>query len=186
MKNSKLSLVLSRVKINYGSFNLDVSFQVEPGTLVSLLGPSGSGKTTIISLINRLYDINGGAIQIDGNDIRDFELKTLRCQIATIPQDPFIFTGTVAENISMHDPRISRDMIMEAAERAHAHSFIKNLAAKYDEPLLEEGKKLSAGQRQLLSFARAFVRRPSIIILDEATSSIDSETERLLDAAGGG
>lgn len=161
----------------------DVSFEIRPGEKVALVGYTGSGKTTIINLINRLYDIQSGEILIDGVPIDRIELNRLRTCIATVPQDPFIFTGTVAGNISMHDPRISLEIIREAARQVNADKFIDNLPKKYDEEVLEEGKRLSVGQKQLLSFARGVVRNPGILILDEATSSIDSETEKLIDAA---
>ena len=143
---------------------------------------TGSGKTTTISLLNRLYDVQEGAITIDGVNIKDYNMTDLRRQIATVPQDVFLFTGSVADNIALHDPRIPRKEVEFAAEQVYADRYIKKLPNRYDENILEEGKLLSVGQRQLLSFARAFVRRPSIVILDEATSSIDSETETLIEA----
>ncbi len=161
----------------------DVSFDITPGEKVALVGYTGSGKTTVINLINRLYDIQGGEILIDGTPVNTFDMQELRGRIATVPQDPFIFTGTVAENISMHHPSISREQIIEAARLVNADAFVEKLPEKYDEKVLEEGKRLSVGQKQLLSFARGVVRNPSILILDEATSSIDSETEKLIDKA---
>lgn len=161
----------------------DISFEIRPGEKVALVGYTGSGKTTIINLINRLYDIRSGELLIDDVPIRQYDMHRLRSCVATVPQDPFIFTGTVAENISMHDPAITDEQVAEAARQVYADTFIEQLPAKYDENVLEEGKRLSVGQKQLLSFARGVVRNPAILILDEATSNIDSETEKLIDAA---
>jgi ATP-binding cassette subfamily B multidrug efflux pump len=161
----------------------DVSFEITPGEKVALVGYTGSGKTTIINLISRLYDIQSGEIAIDGVPVQRYDLNQLRFHIATVPQDPFIFTGTVAENISMHDPAITQGQVVEACRQVNADKFIDELPLKYDEPVLEEGKRLSVGQKQLLSFARGVVRKPDILVLDEATSNIDSETEKLIDAA---
>lgn len=161
----------------------NVSFEIQPGEKVALVGYTGSGKTTIINLINRFYDIQSGEILVDGIPVPGIDLMQLRSRISTVPQDPFIFTGTVAENISMHDPSISLNEIKDAARQVSAEPFILELPLQYDEMVLEEGKRLSVGQKQLLSFARGIVRKPDIFILDEATSSIDSETEKLIDAA---
>ena len=160
----------------------NVSFTIQPGEKVAIIGHTGSGKTTTINLLNRLYDAQEGAIRIDGANIKAFDLRALRRQIATVPQDIFLFTGTIAENIGLHDPRLRRDEIEAAARQVYADRYIERLPNRYDEQILEEGKLLSVGQRQLLSFARAFVRRPAIVVLDEATSNIDSETERLIEA----
>ncbi len=160
----------------------NMSFRIKPGEKVAIVGYTGSGKTTITSLLNRLYDVQEGEILIDGVNLKDYTVRDLRQQIATVPQDIFLFTGTVAENITLHDPAITPDAVQYAARQVYADRYIKRLPQKYDENILEEGKLLSVGQKQLLSFARAFVRNPSIIILDEATSSIDSETESLIEA----
>jgi ATP-binding cassette subfamily B protein len=160
-----------------------VSFTIQPGERVALVGFTGSGKTTIINLINRFYDIQEGSILVDGVDIRQYDLPALRRQIAVVPQDPFLFTGTVGQNISLHDPNLTAEQIQEAARKVNALQFIEALPGKFDEEVLEEGKKLSVGQKQLLSFARAVVRNPAILILDEATSSIDSRTEKHIEAA---
>ncbi len=161
----------------------DISFEIQPGEKVALVGYTGSGKTTIINLINRLYDTRSGELLIDDVPIHRYDMHQLRTRIATVPQDPFIFTGTVAENISLHDPEISQEKIVEASHQVYADKFIEKLPDKYNENVLEEGKRLSVGQRQLLSFARGVVRKPNILILDEATSNIDSTTESLIDAA---
>jgi ATP-binding cassette subfamily B multidrug efflux pump len=161
----------------------DISFEIQPGEKVALVGYTGSGKTTIIKLLNRLYDIQAGSILLDDVPIEQYDMFALRSRISTVPQDPFLFTGTIAENISMHDPGISLKDIAEAARNVDADQFIDRLPNKYDENVLEEGKRLSVGQKQLVSFARGIVRKPVIFILDEATSNIDSETEKLIDAA---
>ncbi len=160
----------------------NISFTIRPGEKVAIVGHTGSGKTTTISLLNRLYDVQEGAITIDGVDIKEYDMTDLRGQIATVPQDIFLFTGSVADNISLHDSQIRRKDVEFAAEQVYANRYIEKLPNRYDENILEEGKLLSVGQRQLISFARAFVRKPSIVILDEATSSIDSETETLIEA----
>ncbi|HOT00118.1 MAG TPA: ABC transporter ATP-binding protein, partial [Acidobacteriota bacterium] len=159
------------------------SCQIRPGERVALVGYTGSGKTTVISLLNRLYDVTGGAITIDGTDIRALPVRALRRRIATIPQDVFLFTGSVAENIGLHQPDIGRDRIEAAAREALLHPFIEAMPHRYDENVLEQGRLLSAGQRQLLSFARALVRAPDIVVLDEATANIDSATEHLVEEA---
>ena len=160
-----------------------ISFEIKPGEKVALVGYTGSGKTTIINLINRLYDIGSGELLIDDVPIHHYDMQELRSRIATVPQDPFIFTGTIRDNISMHNPGVSLKDVVNAAKYVYADKFIEELPGKYDENVLEEGKRLSEGQKQLLSFARGVVRNPSILILDEATSSIDSETEQFIDAA---
>jgi len=160
----------------------NVSFTIRPGEKVALVGYTGSGKTTMINLLNRLYDVQNGAILIDGMNIKEYDLRDLRNQIATVPQDIFLFTGTVAENISLHHPQITQKDIEYAAQQVYADRYIGRLPNKYGENILEEGKLLSVGQKQLLSFARAFVRNPSVVVLDEATSNIDSETETLIEA----
>ncbi|GAK54597.1 ABC transporter related protein [Candidatus Moduliflexus flocculans] len=160
----------------------NVSFTIQPGEKVAIIGHTGSGKTTTINLLNRLYDVQEGAILLDGVDIKAYDLTALRSQIATVPQDIFLFTGTIAENIALHDPRIRREDVEYAARQVYADRYIERLPQRYDENILEEGKLLSVGQRQLLSFARAFVRQPAIVVLDEATSNIDSETEQLIEA----
>jgi ATP-binding cassette subfamily B multidrug efflux pump len=160
----------------------NVSFTIQPGEKVAIVGYTGSGKTTIINLLNRLYDVQTGIILIDGVNVKEYDLRDLRTRIATVPQDIFLFTGTVAENISLHHPQITQKDIEYAAQQVYANRYIERLPNKYDENILEEGKLLSVGQKQLLSFARAFVRNPSIVVLDEATSNIDSETEFLIEA----
>jgi len=161
----------------------NLNFHIRPGEKVALVGQTGSGKTTITSLISRLYDIQSGAILIDGQDIRDLDIFSLRRQIATVPQDLFVFTGTVAENITLHQQDITQQKIEHASRQVHLDRFVRAMPHGYQQNVLEEGKLLSGGQKQLLSFARALVADPSIIILDEATSNIDSETEHLIEDA---
>ena len=159
----------------------DISMRIAPGEKVAVVGPTGSGKTTLISLLTRLYDVASGRILLDGRDLRELPLEELRKSVATVPQDVFLFTGTVAENISLYQPEVDLHTVEHAAQEVHADHFIANLAKGYAEPVLEEGKRLSEGQRQLLGLARAFARNPSVVILDEATSNIDSETEHLIE-----
>lgn len=161
----------------------NLSFEIKPGEKVALVGYTGSGKTTVIKLINRFYDIQEGQILIDGIPVQEFALNELRSKIATVPQDPFIFTGTVADNITMHNTHINHDEVVDAAKQVNADEFIRQLPDQYNENVLEEGKRLSVGQKQLLSFARGVAKKPSILILDEATSNIDSETEQLIEEA---
>ena len=161
----------------------DVSFQIEKGETIALVGSTGSGKTTIINLLNRFYDIQKGAIEIDGKDIQHYELQALRRRIAIVLQDVFLFTGTVVENITLRDVSISRETVVEAAKMIGAHDFIERLPGGYDYNVQERGATLSMGQRQLISFVRALVFNPDILILDEATSSVDPETEGVIQYA---
>ncbi len=160
-----------------------VSFEVKPETTLAIVGSTGSGKTTIISILNRFYEIQQGSIKIDGVDIRDYNLTTLRGRIAVVLQDVFLFSGSVLENITLRDKNISREQVIEAAKLIGAHEFIEKLPDGYDYKVMERGATLSMGQRQLISFVRALVFNPDILILDEATSSIDPETERVIQFA---
>jgi ATP-binding cassette subfamily B multidrug efflux pump len=157
-----------------------ISFRVEPGEKVAIVGPTGAGKTTLISLVTRLYDVQEGRITLDGKDVRSIPLEELRRAVATVPQDVFLFTGTVAENISLYRDSVDWRTIEHAAQEVRANRFIAALAQGYGEQVGEEGKRLSEGQQQLIGLSRAFARNPSLIILDEATSNIDSETEHLI------
>ncbi len=161
----------------------DLSFHIKPGQTVALVGSTGSGKTTIVHLINRFYEIQKGRICIDGRDIREYELKSLRSRIAMVPQDVFLFTGTVFENITLRDPSITPAQVEHAAKMIGAHEFIMRLPKGYDFEVMERGARLSVGQRQLISFVRALVFEPDILILDEATSSIDPESEAIIQYA---
>ncbi len=161
----------------------DVGFTVERGQTVAIVGATGAGKTTIISLLQRLYDPQKGRITIDGTDIRAMALKDLRGRLALVPQDVFLFRGSILENIRIAKPGLSEEEARRAAEIVHADSFIRALPNGYDQEILERGATLSTGQKQLLAFARALARAPEILILDEATSNIDTETERLIQDA---
>ncbi|MDB5272894.1 MAG: rsaD [Chitinophagaceae bacterium] len=161
----------------------DISFTVHKGQTFALVGPTGAGKSSIINLISRLYDIQKGKILIDGIDVRQFELSNLRAQIGTVLQDVFLFSDSIRNNITLHNPDISDAQIWEAAELVGAAPFIRQLHGQLDYKVMERGGTLSVGQRQLISFIRTLVYDPKIIILDEATSSIDGETEELIQEA---
>ncbi|MBI5059453.1 ABC transporter ATP-binding protein [candidate division KSB1 bacterium] len=161
----------------------DVSFRVAPGESIAIVGATGAGKTTVISLLSRYYDIQRGQILIDGVDIREFDLTALRRTMGIVLQDVFVFAGTIADNISYGVPGVSRERLERATELVHADRFIKRLTGGYDEPVVERGATLSTGERQLLAFARALICEPRLLILDEATASIDTETERLIQDA---
>jgi len=161
----------------------DISFRVEPGQTVALVGATGAGKTTINKLLIRLYDPTSGAIRLDGVDIRTLALDDLRRRIGVVMQDHFLVAGTVADNIAFGDRSLDRDAIEAAARLVHADTFIRALPDGYDEPVRERGGNLSVGQKQLLSLARAVAADPAILVLDEATSSIDTETESLIQDA---
>lgn len=158
----------------------DVSFHIEPGQTIALVGPTGAGKTTIINLLSRFYDVNEGAVKIDGYDVRDVTLRSLRKQMGVMLQDTFIFSGTIIENIRYGNLAATEEEVIQAAKIVRAHDFIKDLKDGYETVVKERGSTLSAGQRQLISFARALLADPKILILDEATSSIDTKTEELL------
>jgi ATP-binding cassette, subfamily B, bacterial len=161
----------------------DFSLEIRPGERVALVGPTGSGKSTFVKLIQRLYDVTGGAIRIEGNDIRDLPQSLLRSGIAVVPQDPALFHRSIAENISYGRPDVPRELIVTAAKRAHADAFISALPRGYGTLVGERGVKLSGGERQRVALARAFVADTPILILDEATSSLDNETEAEVQAA---
>ncbi len=161
----------------------DVNFGIEPGKTLAIVGGTGSGKTTIINLINRFYDIDEGKILIDDVNIKSYDLKALRKRMAVVLQDVFLFTGTVMENITLRNPEISREEVISASKKIGAHPFLDTLPGGYDYYLAERGANLSMGQRQLISFVRALIFKPDILILDEATSSIDSETEAIIQHA---
>lgn len=160
-----------------------VSFRIPEGTSVAIVGHTGAGKTTIINLLGRLYEIDDGSIRIDKDDIRAFTMSSLRRNIAVVHQDVFLFAGTVLENIRLGDPAIPRERVYAACASLHIEPFILRLPGGYDAVVEEGGKTFSAGERQLLSFARALVADPTILVLDEATSSIDTHTERLIQSA---
>ncbi|MBE6904199.1 MAG: ABC transporter ATP-binding protein [Ruminococcaceae bacterium] len=157
-----------------------LNFSVKAGQSIALVGPTGAGKTTIVNLISRFYDIDSGALTIDGHNIGDVTIKSLRKNMGIMLQDPFIFKGTIADNIRYGKLDATIEEIIDAAKTVHAHDFIEKLPLGYDTPLSENGSSISAGQRQLISFARTLLSNPRILILDEATSAIDTKTELLL------
>jgi ATP-binding cassette subfamily B protein len=161
----------------------NVSMKIAPGEMVGLAGPSGGGKTTMINLICRFYDVLEGAILIDGVDVRDYSVEALRKKIGVVLQEPFLFFGTVAENIAYGQPEATLDEIIEASRAANAHDFIVGFPDGYDTIVGERGHSLSGGERQRISIARAILGNPSVLILDEATSSVDTETEQLIQEA---
>ena len=193
IKDSETAVPLENVRGDI-SFN-DVSFKykdtahrvlrhinldVKAGSYVALVGSSGGGKTTLCSLIPRFYDVTKGSISIDGKDIRDVTLKSLRENIGIVQQDVYLFAGTVYENISYGKPDATREEIIEAAKRANAHDFIMELPNGYDTDIGQRGIKLSGGQKQRLSIARVFLKNPPILIFDEATSALDNESENIV------
>jgi len=171
------------------SYNPDIplienlSLKVSPGDSIAIVGPTGAGKTTLVNLIMRFYEINGGSLKIDGVEISDYTRDSIREQIGMVLQDTWLFNGTIADNIGYGNINATREEIIEAAKEAHAHHFIMTLPEGYDTVLNEEGTNVSQGQKQLLTIARAILSNPRILILDEATSSVDTRTEKLLQDA---
>ncbi|MAT90763.1 MAG: antibiotic ABC transporter ATP-binding protein [Flavobacteriaceae bacterium] len=161
----------------------NISFTVHPGETIALVGATGAGKSTIINLLSRFYEINGGDILIDRNSIREYSLVSLRKEIAVVLQDVFLFADTIYNNITLGDPDISRETVIEAAKEIGVHRFITSLPNGYDYNVKERGSMLSSGQRQLISFLRAYVSNPGVLVLDEATSSVDSYSEELIQNA---
>ncbi|MEK6513139.1 ABC transporter ATP-binding protein [Myroides odoratimimus] len=160
-----------------------INLDIAPGSTIAIVGSSGAGKSTIINLLNRFYDIDSGTICIDGVNINEYKLATLRKQVAVVLQDVFLFSDTIYNNITLHDESITRETVIEAAKKIGIHNFILQLPGGYDYNVKERGVMLSSGQRQLIAFLRAYVSNPSILILDEATSSIDTHSEELLQKA---
>jgi ATP-binding cassette subfamily B protein len=161
----------------------DVSFKVNAGETVAFVGATGAGKSTIISILNRFYEISKGQILIDRVDIKEYDLHHLRSKIAVVLQDVFLFSDSIKNNISLYNPHITEKEMTEAAEAVGAIKFIQQLPGQFNYQVQERGNVLSMGQRQLISFLRAYVYKPSVLILDEATSSVDSSTEELITQA---
>jgi ATP-binding cassette subfamily B protein len=175
--------VCFRYKEHHGYVLKDISLKINAGDYIALVGPSGVGKTTLCSLIPRFYDVTEGEILIDGRDIREINLRSLRRQIGVVQQDVYLFAGTVADNIRYGKRDASRDEIIAAAQKANAHDFIVALPDGYDTDIGQRGVKLSGGQKQRLSIARVFLKDPPILIFDEATSSLDNESEKAVQEA---
>ena len=161
----------------------DIDLVIHPGETVALVGPTGAGKTTFVNLVARLYEISHGSITIDGNDIREFQQRSISTQMGVVLQDPFLFSGSIHENIRFGRPGASLDEVVTSAKIVGAHNFITELGRGYDTNVTERGMNLSVGQRQLISFARAILADPRILILDEATANIDTRTERIIQEA---
>jgi len=160
-----------------------ISFKVEPGETVAIVGATGAGKSTIINLLSRFYEIDSGTIEVDGKDIQDIELRSLRAEIAVVLQNVFLFADTIMNNINLDNPDITEENVINAAKEIGIHEFINSLPGGYYYNVKERGAMLSSGQRQLISFLRAYVSNPSILVLDEATSSVDSYSEQLIQDA---
>ena len=161
----------------------DIDFHAQPGERIALIGPTGSGKSTITNLIPRFYDVSSGCVLVDGHDVRDLQLKSLRRHIGIVMQEPFLFSQTVAENIAYGRPEAGRDDIIAAAQAAHAHEFILELSDGYETRVGERGMTLIGGQKQRIAIARALLAAPRLLILDDSTSSVDTETEHLIQEA---
>lgn len=180
------TVAFEHVTFGYGPEKVvlhDVSFTVKPGQTVALVGPTGSGKSTIVNLISRFYDVTDGAVTIDGHDIRSVQLDSLRRQMSVMQQESFVFSGTVMDNIRYGRLEATDAEVMEAAKAVYAHDFIMAMDKGYQTEVNERGSSLSVGQKQLISFARALLNDPKILILDEATSSIDTRTEMMIQKA---
>lgn len=161
----------------------EISFRVAPGERVALVGATGAGKSTVLKLLTRLYDVSEGRICLDGVDIRDFELAALRRRVGMVPQDVFLFEGTILDNIRLGKPEVTEEAAIAAATRLHLDKLVERFPGGWHEPVRERGRNLSAGEKQLISFARVLAAAPEVLVLDEATSNVDSHTEHLLQEA---
>ena len=185
LSNVTGAIELKQVGFRYGTRTIlhDINLSIKSGEMIGLVGHSGSGKSTLVNLICRFYDVAEGSIRIDGVDLRSVPVSEYRRNIGLVLQEPFLFFGTVSENIAYGKPDASREEIVAAARAAHAHEFILRLPQGYDSLVGERGQSLSGGERQRISIARALLINPKILILDEATSSVDTETEIEIQAA---
>ena len=186
LESTKGSIEFKNVRFSYveeEEIIKDISFKVAPGETVAIVGATGAGKSTIINLLSRFYEINSGAILVDNKSIKSYSLKSLRSHIAVVLQDVFLFSNSVLNNITLNDTSISEEQVINAAKKIGIHKFISSLPNGYHYNVKERGVMLSSGQRQLLAFLRAYVSNPSILILDEATSSVDSYSEEMIQVA---
>ncbi len=187
LKSFSNSIVFDSVSFKYENDSewvlKNINLQVKKGDVVALVGSSGGGKTTFVNLMPRFYDVTQGKVLIDGEDIRNLSLSSLRKSVAVVSQDIFLFNDNVANNIAYGDPSLSQDEIIQAAKAANAHAFIMELPEQYETRIGERGVKLSGGQRQRISIARALLKNAPILVLDEATSALDTESEILVQKA---
>jgi ATP-binding cassette subfamily B protein len=186
LKNVQGNIVYQDVSFRYNDDSAvlsNVNIKIEAGKTVALVGPSGGGKTTLCSLIPRFYDVTGGFVSIDGQDVRDVTLQSLRSVIGIVQQDVYMFAGTIRENILYGKPNATEEEIISAAKNANIHGFIMSLEDGYDSYVGERGTRLSGGQKQRIAIARVFLKNPKILILDEATSALDNESERYIQAS---
>ena len=193
MNQTKLPLEITdgKIEVRHVSFSYDgkhdilrdISFSVKQGETIAFVGATGAGKSSIINLFLRFYEFERGEILIDDKNIKDYSQSELRRNIGLVLQEPFLYHGTIASNIKMYQENLGREEIVEAAKFVDAHDFISRLPANYNSPVTERGATFSSGQRQLLAFARTIASKPKILILDEATANIDSETEELIQSS---